>query len=127
MNETLYEIEWRELLIKRLKTAQAALKRDAAAEEKQRAEAKELAAGYASFDEAHEAFGWGYITEQQLDTIKAIFENQENQSRAALKRINDIIGTLQGEINTMRRGDAQDAAIERYNEKVNAGILAPAT
>ena len=55
MNNCVYEIEWRELLVKRLKTAQTVLKRDAAKEEKQRTEAKQLAAGYGNYEEAHEA------------------------------------------------------------------------
>jgi len=99
----IFEIEWRKLLIKRLKSSKAVLKRDAAAEEKQIIEAKQLAAGYSSFEEAHEAFGWAYITEKQLDRIKDIFEDkQESQSRAALRRINDMIGNIEGEIKMLR-------------------------
>ena len=99
----LYEIEWRELLIKRLKTSQAALKRDAAVESKQITEANQLAAGYASYEEAHEAYGWAVITEKQLDRIKAIFDGeQENRSRAALRRMNHIIGSIEGEIKMLR-------------------------
>jgi len=102
MSSVVYEIEWRELLVKRLKTAQAVLKRDAAKEKKQRTEAKQLAAGYTNFEEAHEAYGWGYITQKQLDTIQALFDNRENQSRSALQRIFRIIGEIQGEINMLR-------------------------
>lgn len=98
-----YEIEWRELLIKRLKTSQAVLKHDASAEEKQLAEAKQLATGYASYEEAHEAYGWAMITEKQLDTIQAIFDNeQECQSLSALRRMNQIIGAIEGEIKMLR-------------------------
>ena len=101
MNSGIYEMEWRELLVKRLKAAQAVLKRDAAKEEKQRTDAKQLMTGYTSYDDAHEAYGWGYITEKQLLKIEAIFNNQENQSLTALRRVNDIIGNIQGEINML--------------------------
>ena len=98
-----HEIEWRQLLIKRLKSSQAALKRDAAAEKKQIAEAKQLAAGYASYEEAHEAYGWAVITEKQLDRIKAIFDEEPiGHSQTALRRINWIIGDLEGEIKMLR-------------------------
>jgi len=102
MSNCVYETEWRELLVKRLKTAQTVLKRDAAKEEKQRTEAKQLAAGYGNYEEAHEAYGWGYITQKQLDTIQALFDNRENQSRSALQRIMRIIGEVQGEINMLK-------------------------
>lgn len=122
-----YEIEWRELLIKRLKTTRTALRRDAAAEKKQRDEAKQLATGYSSFDEAHEAYGWGYITEKQLDAIKAVYENEESQTAAALRRMTLIIGTLQGEISNLRGDDVQEAAIQRHAEGLEQSGLAPAT
>ena len=94
----LYEIEWRNLLLKRLKTSRSVLNRDATKEGKERAEAKQLATGYCSFEEAHEAYGWAYITEKQLDAIRVVFENQENISKMALIRMNQIIGSLEGEI-----------------------------
>lgn len=98
MGNHLYEIEWRKLLVKRLKTVQAVLRRDAVTEEKRRTEAKQLAAGYASFEEAHEAYGWACITEKQLKTIKSIFDKQENVSQAASRRLAQILGSVEGEI-----------------------------
>ena len=121
-DSNIYEIEWRELLLKRLKTVRAVLKRDAAVEEKRRAEAKEITAGYPTYEDAHEAYGWGCITEKQLDAIKAIFDNQENLSRAALRRINDILGTLQGEIKTLRGNDHQEDIIQRHAEKMKMEV-----
>ena len=101
MSVGVYEIEWRELLVKRLKAAQTVLKRDAANEEKQRTEARQLASGYSNYEEAHDAYGWGYISEKQLLNIEAIFNNRENQSRTALKRITQIIGSIEGEISML--------------------------
>ena len=103
MNSGIYEIEWRELLVKRLKTAQAVLKRDAAKEAKQRTEAKQLAAGYPDYDAAHEAYGWDEITEKQLLMIEAIFnDHQENHSLSALRRMTEIIGNIEGEIKMLK-------------------------
>jgi len=119
--ERIFEIEWRELLIKRLNTPRAALQRDKATEEKQITEAKQLATGYESVDEAHEAFGWGDITERQFDAIKAVFiaskfENQENKSTAALKRITRMISELQGEIKNLRGDEIQEEIHKRHAE-----------
>jgi len=98
-----YEMEWRELLVKRLQTPLAVLKRDVAAETKSRAEARKLAAGYESYEEAHEAYGWGYITQKQLDAIEAIFDEVDVfLSRDALKRMSQFIGSLEGEIKMLR-------------------------
>jgi len=98
----LHEIEWRKLLLKRLSSVQAVLKRDSAAETKKNIEAKELAAGYTCFEEAQEAFGWDAITLKQLDAIKAIFDSKDNSlSGDALKRLNWMIGSVQGEITMM--------------------------
>jgi hypothetical protein len=98
----LQEIEWRKLLVKRLKSSQAVLRRDASTEEKLMSEAKQLAAGYEDYAAAHEAYGWAEITWEQLDAIQAIFEDeQESKSRKALKRLTQMIGAVEGEINMM--------------------------
>jgi len=95
----LHEIEWRKLLLKRLSTVQAVLKRDAALEAKRNMEAKQIAAGYTNFEDAHEAYGWSDVTLKQLDDIKAIFDNKDSSlSSDALKRLNQMMGSIQGEI-----------------------------
>lgn len=114
----LNEIEWRKLLIKRLKSAHSALKRDAAAERKRLDESKQLAAGYDTFEEAQEAYGWECITLKQLDDIKAILENhQVGITETASAQMSQIIGDLEGEIKMLKRdpeyrdeviGDDQD-------------------
>ena len=118
MKNFVHEIEWRELLIKRLKSSQAVLKRDAVAEEKQIAEAKQLAAGYSSYEEAHEDYGWAAITEKQLDRIKAIFDDeQESLSGAAFKRLSQIIGSIEGEIIMLRDDPEYRVEILEDNEE----------
>ena len=83
------------------------MKRDAAIEKKLIAEAKQLVAGYENYEQAHEAYGWAEITEKQLDMIRAIFDdNQVGQSQAALRRINQFIGSVEGEI-VMFRNDSE--------------------
>jgi len=118
-NDLLHEIQWRKLLLKRLSSVQAVLKRDTAAEKKRNIEAKQLAAGYQDFDEAHEAFGWGDITLTQLDDIKAIFDNKDSSPAAdALNRLSQMIGSVQGEITMLINDpDYRDAIIsERETE-----------
>jgi len=110
--DLIHEIEWRKLLAKRLKSARTVLKRDSSAEDKRHAEAKQLAAGYANFDEAHEAYGWGDISEKQLYSIKAIFENRDNNpSKEALKQLSHIIGLIEGEIKMLMADDDYRAEI----------------
>ena len=120
MNEDrAFETAWRELLITRLKSVQTVLKRDSTAEQKRLREAKIMAAGYGSYEEAHEAYGWDCITLKQLDAIKAIFDaSDKNKPQEALKRLNWIIGILQGEINTLLYGDEAELKIERYFEEL---------
>ena len=94
-----FEIAWRELLVKRLKTAQGVLKRDAAAEIKAlKAKAIEEA-GYNTVEDAHEAYGWNEITAKQFDLIKLQLENPgKSPSAAALNKLNFTVGILEGEI-----------------------------
>jgi len=98
----LHEIEWRKLLLKRLSSVQAVLKRDSAAETKKNIEAKKLAAGYTCFEEAQEAYGWDEITLKQLDAIKDIFDSKDvSLSGDALKRLSWMLGSVQGEISML--------------------------
>lgn len=98
-----FEIAWRELLIKRLKTVQGVLRRDAAAEKKALTDESIAAAGYSSVEDAHEAYGWGEITEKQFNLIKLRLENPgKSPSAAAVNKLSFTIGLLQGELNDLR-------------------------
>jgi hypothetical protein len=121
MSGTEFEREWRLLLIKRLRSAQAALRRDEAIERKQMAEAQKLAAGYESFEDAHEAYGWGDITQNQLDAVQAIFEGGRNRSASAHARISIMISALGGEIEELYGNGVQEDMMRRYEERKAAG------
>ena len=97
--DLIYEIEWRKILVKRLTKARTVLRKDATEEDKRKTEAKRLAAGYINFEEVHEAYGWGDISEKQLNVVKAILESKNyNQSAEALKRLIQIINSIEGEL-----------------------------
>ena len=117
----IYEIEWRELLLKRLLSAQAVLKRDAAAEEKRLSDARQLTAGFKDLADAHEAYGWCDITEAQFNTIRELFENPEKENKAndALKRLGIMISYLRDDIHVFKRDteDVQDTVIARSEQK----------
>jgi hypothetical protein len=116
-----FEREWRELLIKRLSSTRAALKRDAAAERKAFADARTLAAGYSTVEEAHEAFGWAYITEKQFDSIKAILEqdpNAGNTAHAALLKIDSYIQTLKDDIIQPQADRDYEAKMKDYFARI---------
>lgn len=102
-NKIAFEIEWRELLVRRLNNAQAALRKDRAAEEANRLEARRFVCEYDTYADAHEAYGWGYITEPQLESIKAVFENRDMVPTNALRRLSDFIGSIKGEIMMLKR------------------------
>lgn len=115
-----FEREWRELLIKRLSSAQAVLKRDAAAEGKKLSEARENAAGYKTVEDAHEAFGYANITEAQYDRIKALLEqdpNAGNVAHAALKKISGYIQGLKDDLLQARSIHEADAKMKDYFDR----------
>lgn len=112
-----FEKEWRELLMKRLSTVQSVLKRDAAAECKKSVEARELAAGYATVEEAHNAYGYDEITWGQYERIRATLEadpNIGNVAHAALKNINEYISSLKSDIIEFNASREHDAKIKNY-------------
>ena len=116
-----FEIEWRDLLIKRLLTVQTVLKRDVSAEEKKIAEARKLAAGFDSCEDAHEAYGWDSITEEQYDYVKNLFENpeMENKAEAAFKALSWIILDMRTKIRELKPHDedVQDAVMRKFEEQ----------
>jgi hypothetical protein len=100
--EVSFEIAWRELLVKRLSSVQAVLRRDATAERNALEAAAVSAAGFTTVDEAHEAYGYGYITENQFNLAKLKIENPgRSRTEFALRWVNDKIGLLKGEINAL--------------------------
>jgi len=102
----LRDIEGLEILVKRLKSAMSVLKRDNMQEKKERENAKKLSAGYNSLEEAHEAYGWDYITEREFDRICEIFNGDDiSPTKIALKKMQQMINNVEGEIKMLRQDD----------------------
>ena len=101
---TKLEIAWRKELLARLQAPLKVLKRKAGREQEQRlARAQELSV-YESAEEAHEAYGYGYITWDEYSAIKDRFDNVElgcvdmSAVEAALVELLTIVRRLQNEI-----------------------------
>lgn len=114
-----YEIEWRKLLIKLLEPVKAKLRRMVAAEHREMARAKQQATGYASYDDAHEAYGVGRFIAEEFAAIAAVMagDGQIAKSLRAFKHLGDFIDDLHREVNSLRRDDADDVqeqAIRRF-------------
>ncbi|MCL2301097.1 MAG: hypothetical protein FWC27_13220 [Firmicutes bacterium] len=95
-------------MLARLQAPLKVLKRKAGKEiEKRLARAKELSA-YENEEEAHEAYGNGYITFEEYDAIRERFDHAEpgsaamSAAEAALDELQGIIHRLQREIRDLK-------------------------
>lgn len=89
------EIKARKLIIKKLDTAIAALEMTANRQRSEREAKREKLLTYKTYNEAHDAYGWGYITEEEFDEITAFLESSQEMVDAATAE--DIaIRTLKG-------------------------------
>lgn len=115
-----FEIAWRELLVTRLKSVQTVLKRDSTAEKKRLVEARALAAGYETYEDAQNAYGYEEITLSQLEAIgdDLLEKPYQNKAQEALKHLGWVIGVLEGEVNTILYGDVQELQVKRYFEEL---------
>ena len=117
MNKAL-EREWRELLVKRLGSVQAVLRRDAKAEEKLIRTATETLARYKTAEEAHDAFGYAEITEDEYRrAVELLSASPAETSRTtnALIRLAQFIGTLRGEIAMVEANEETDEEVHHAN------------
>ena len=74
------EIKIRDLVIIKLDKDIASLKKTATRKRsKKRAKFEELA-GYKSYTEAQDAYGWGFITEEEFDRAAAILERSDREA-----------------------------------------------
>ena len=101
---TKLEIAWRKELLARLQAPLKVLKRKAGREQEQRlARAQELSV-YESAEEAHEAYGYGYITWNEYSAIQDRFNSIEpgsvamSAAEAALDALEEFMRRLHGEI-----------------------------
>jgi len=123
------EIEWRKELLARLQAPLKVLQRKAGKDlEKRLARAQELSA-YETEEEAHEAFGYGYITWDEYSVIKDRFDNVEpsiitmSAAEAALEELQDFMHRLQSEIKDLEWSalpEEEQQRIEASNEAFRA-------
>jgi hypothetical protein len=106
-----FEITWRKELLKRLRAPMNTLTRQVAKEQertlKRIAELKQ----YSSPEEAHEAYGYGYITLDEYDEIRRDFETAE-------KTVTPVAAAM-GELQSIISGlsDEEKAEIEKRNDE----------
>lgn len=99
------EIKARKELLKKLKQTQARLHQQAQKKLNKRKEEIKAASEYESIEEAHTAYGYDLISEEEFNNIKTIFEKGENYvenqispQEAAETILNRIMETLIYEI-----------------------------
>lgn len=134
------EIKSREILVKRLEKPFASLQRavdkENAAREKRNLELSE----YESEHEAHEAYGYGFITWDEYETIRKRFEDVEHAEQvpstptaAALEILREFTSRLKYEIRSFnwdalpdeekQRIEAANAEVRERVEKRRVGLL----
>jgi len=111
-HDKVFEREWRLLLVEHLKPALASLKRASAAERKKAKEAAVIASGYDSVDEAHNAFGYAEISEEQYRKVVEILEcgtdGYKCRAGAAVERLTLTIGSIKGEAESNPDAEYED-------------------
>jgi len=123
-----FEIKCREILIKRLGTSLSSLTRTVDKENTDRQERVKELSVYQSVQEAHDAYGFDYITWDEFETIKRRFEDAEyaeetssTTASAALSILKEFIGRLQADIRHFK-WEALSPEEKRRIEKENAEL-----
>jgi hypothetical protein len=88
-----FEIKTRELVLKRLSHPLALAQAAAEKKRSERLARLEALGEYKTFEEAHEAYGWGYISEEEFETIRNFLEHKEElkSERSAEEYAADIL------------------------------------
>lgn len=116
-----FEIGWRKLLITKLSRILTALNKSSAAETNAAiAWQSEIRERYPTADEAHEAFGWGYITEEEYRTIAEQLEsvNAPTITSAARDELRDILSRLRKDIRDLEWEAMPEADRERVRQNI---------
>jgi len=127
-NENKFEIQYRELLIRRLNYLLVKLNKEVDSEINGRiARQDDIRSKYPDEEAAHEAFGWGYITEDeylqiagQLDSV-----NDPTTLSAARDELRDFIARLKREIKNFKwsmLSDKEKDDIQKSNEALKDRI-----
>lgn len=99
-----HEIKARKLVLKRLEHPLALAKATAEKKRSERHARLEELGEYKTYDEAHDAYGWGYITEEEFEAIKNFLEHKEelkgerSAEEYAADMMQEFVARLQREI-----------------------------
>lgn len=99
-----YEIKARKLALKRLEHPLALSKAAAEKKRSERIARLEELGEYKTYEEAHDAYGWGFITEEEFESIKNFLEHKEelkgerSAEEYAANILQEFVARLQREI-----------------------------
>jgi len=118
-----FEIQWRKELLKRLQTPTNTLNRQFDREQAAKEKRNEELQVYQSPEEAHDAYGYGYITWDEYQQICKDFEAADSvitPVSAARDELKSIMAKLNSDIRYFKweaLSDEEKQAIEKNNEE----------
>jgi hypothetical protein len=100
MDANKFEIQWREILLKKLKSPLASLEKQCGKEWAKRNERIRNLRAYPTLEDAQEAYGYGDITLEEYDLICRGFEEEEKTMpfEAARDELAEIVAKLKKDI-----------------------------
>lgn len=113
------EIDCRQMVVDRLARVLTKLNKDADAEHTAAVDRQaELRASYPTADDAHEAWGWGYITEAEYNAIANQLSEADmpTVTSAARDTLRDILAHLRREIRDLKWEALPEAEKERIRK-----------
>lgn len=125
------EIDARELLIKKLKSAKDGLQKLSDKEKKKREDKINSMTEYANIEEAREVWGWGAISDKEFEEVKTFFEkgadfiaNTVSPQEYAHKLLTEYIVRLHREVASIKfelLPEEEKRRIWEQEEKKRAG------
>lgn len=103
-----HEIKTRKLVLKRLEHPLALAKAAAEKKRSERIARLEELGEYKTYEEAHDAYGWGFITEEEFESIKNFLEHKEelkgerSDEEYAADMMQEFVARLQREITSFQ-------------------------
>lgn len=102
--EARVEIKARKLIIKKLNTAIDALKKTANRQKAEKQAERDKLLQYKTYQEAQDAYGWGYIDEAEFDAITEFLQTSQSvvdeltAEEIAVRTLQDWLGLMNDEI-----------------------------
>lgn len=103
-----HEIKARKLVLKRLEHPLVLAKAAAEKKRSERIARLEELGEYKTYEEAHDAYGWGFITEEEFEAVKSFLEHKEelkserSAEEYAADMIQEFVARLQREITSLQ-------------------------